>query len=166
VFDMRGYPSHVSTPRVLAMLADSTIHSARFEVPVVTAPDHAPMQFIDEGWTIPPSATRLRANVAFLTAGSAISYAESTMGVVEENHLGAIVGETTAGTNGNVNPFALPGGYTVSWTGMRVTKRHGSRHHAVGIRPTVPVSPTLRGVKEGRDEVLEKALEVVSAGAR
>jgi C-terminal processing protease CtpA/Prc len=165
VFDMRGYPQHVATPRVLALLADSTIRSARFEVPVVTRPDHVDLRFVGDGWQIAPAAPRLRAKVAFLTGGSAISYAESTMGVVEENHLGAIVGETTAGTNGNVNPFALPGGYTVYWTGMRVTKRDGTPHHGVGIRPTVPVSPTLRGVREGRDEVLEKALQLVSTRA-
>lgn len=165
VFDMRGYPRQVNTPSVLALLADSTIRSARFEVPIVTQPDHAHLEFVDGGWQIPPGQPRLRAKVAFLTAGSAISYAESTMGVVEENHLGPIVGETTAGTNGNVNPFTLPGGYTVRWTGMRVTKRDGSPHHGVGIRPTVPVAPTLRGVKEGHDEVLERALLIVSESA-
>ncbi|MFL5620368.1 MAG: S41 family peptidase [Gemmatimonadaceae bacterium] len=163
VFDMRGYPRQVNTAAVLALLADSTIRSAHFEVPIVTQPDHAHLEYVDGGWQITPRQPRLRAKVAFLTAGSAISYAESTMGVVEENHLGAIVGETTAGTNGNVNPFTLPGGYTVRWTGMRVTKRDGSPHHGVGIRPTVPVAPTLRGVKEGRDEVLERAIQIVSA---
>ena len=163
VFDMRGYPRQMNTVAVLALLTDSTIRSAHFEVPIVTQPDHAHFEFIDGGWEIPPGHPRLRANVAFLTAGSAISYAESTMGVVEENHLGAIVGETTAGTNGNINPFTLPGGYVVTWTGMRVTKRDGSPHHGVGIRPTVPVTPTLRGVREGRDEVLERAIQIVSA---
>jgi len=165
VFDMRGYPRRVNTAAMLALLTDSTIRSARFEVPVVTQPDHAGLQFLDGGWRIDPRQPRLRAKVAFLTGGGAISYAESTMGVVEENHLGPIVGETTAGTNGNVNPFTLPGGYTVRWTGMRVTKRDGSPHHGVGIRPTVPVAPTLRGVKEGRDEVLERALQIVSESA-
>jgi C-terminal processing protease CtpA/Prc len=84
------------------------------------------------------------------------------MGIVEAYKLGEIVGGPTAGTNGNVNPFSLPGGYSMSWTGMRVTKHDGSHHHGVGIRPTVPVSRTLRGVAEGRDEVLEKGIEIVS----
>ena len=163
VFDMRGYPRQMNIAAVLALLADSTIHSAHFETPIVTQPDHARLEFFDGAWDIAPRQPRLRAKVAFLTGGGAISAAESTMGVVEEYHLGPIVGETTAGTNGNVNPFTLPGGYTVRWTGMRVTKRDGSPHHGVGIRPTVPVAPTLRGVKEGRDEVLEKAIEIVSA---
>ena len=62
-----------------------------------------------------------------------------------------------------VNPFTLPGGYSVSWTGMKVLKHDGSQHHGVGIQPTVPVTPTARGIAEGRDEVLEKAIEVMKA---
>ena len=162
VFDMRGYPGRVSTPAILAHLADSTIHSPLFELPLVQRPDHAEMRFVDVGWAIAPRQPRLRAKVAFLTGAGAISYAESTMGVVEENHLASIVGEPTAGTNGDINPFALPGGYTVVWTGLRVRKRDGTPHHGVGIHPSIPVSPTLRGVRAGRDEVLERALEVVS----
>jgi hypothetical protein len=50
----------------------------------------------------------------------------------------------------------------MSWTGMKVLKQDGSRHHGVGIVPTVPALRTLRGVAEGRDEQLERAIEVVS----
>jgi len=31
----------------------------------------------------------------------------------------------------------------------------------VGIHPTVPVSPTIAGVRAGRDEQLERAIEIV-----
>jgi hypothetical protein len=44
---------------------------------------------------------------------------------------------------------------------MQVLKHDGSTHHGVGIHPTVPVSRTLKGVTAGRDEFLEKAIEVV-----
>ena len=105
----------------------------------------------------------LKAKIAFLTDGRAISYAESIMGIVENYRFGEIIGSTTAGTNGNVNPFRLPGGYVVSWTGMKVLKHDGSTHHGVGIAPTVPVTPTDKGIATGRDEVLEKAVEVMKA---
>ncbi|MEL7149038.1 MAG: S41 family peptidase, partial [Bacteroidota bacterium] len=74
--------------------------------------------------------------------------------------LATIVGETTAGTNGNVNPFNLPGAINVRWTGMHVVKHDGSQLHGIGIQPDVNVSPTIEGIKAGRDEVLEKALEL------
>lgn len=45
---------------------------------------------------------------------------------------------------------------------MKVLKHDGSKHHGVGIQPTVPVSRTIRGVSEMRDEQLERAIAVVS----
>ena len=83
------------------------------------------------------------------------------MGIVEHYKLGEIVGGPTAGTNGNINPFKLPGGYTVMWTGMKVLKHDGSQHHGIGILPTVPASRTRKGVAEGKDEILLRGLAVV-----
>jgi hypothetical protein len=44
---------------------------------------------------------------------------------------------------------------------MKVLKHDGSQHHLIGIQPTIPVERTIQGVIEGRDEFLEKALEIV-----
>jgi C-terminal processing protease CtpA/Prc len=112
-------------------------------------------------WNLTPKEPYLEAKKVVLTNGGAISYAESTMGIVEAYKLGEIVGETTAGTNGNVNPFELPGGYSISWTGMKVLKHDSSQHHGVGIAPTVPVKRTQAGVAAGHDEVLERGVAVV-----
>ena len=46
---------------------------------------------------------------------------------------------------------------------MKVLKHDGSRHHGIGIQPTVPVSRTVAGIAQGRDELLEKAIEAVKA---
>ena len=87
------------------------------------------------------------------------------MGIIEAYHLAdEIVGEPTAGTNGNVNPFVLPGGYRVIWTGMKVLKHDGSQHHLVGIQPTVPMKPTIAGIREDQDELLQKAVEIIKEG--
>ena len=64
--------------------------------------------------------------------------------------------------SGNVTRVALPDGSTITFTGMKVLKHDGSRHHGIGILPTVPVSPTLAGVRAGRDEILEAALDLVA----
>lgn len=102
--------------------------------------------------------------MVFLTDGRAISYAESFMGFIEHYGLGEIVGQPTAGANGNVNPFSLPGGFRITWTGMKVVKHDGSQHHLVGIRPTIPMKRTIQGIREGRDELLERAVDVIKAG--
>lgn len=163
VFDLRGYPS-VSTG-VLAHLIAGPVSSPRWLVPVVTRPNRVGMTFRTSGWSVEPEAPRLEARAVFLADGRAVSYAETYLGIVEHHGIAEIVGGATAGTNGNVNTLRLPGGYVVSWTGMKVLKQDGSRHHGVGIHPTVPVSRTIAGVRDGRDEVLERALELLSGAA-
>ncbi|RPJ58157.1 MAG: hypothetical protein EHM23_18255 [Acidobacteria bacterium] len=163
IFDLRGYPT--DNHEILAHLTDTPLLSAIWQVPRTIYPDREkPAGYETSGrWTIEPQKPRLRKAV-FLTSAAAISYAESVMGIIEHYRLGEIVGEATAGTNGNVNSFKLPGGFGVTWTGMRVLKHDGWQHHLIGIRPTVPVRRTLRAVQEGRDEVLAKALELLQAG--
>jgi C-terminal processing protease CtpA/Prc len=160
VFDMRGYPSQPGISS-LAHLTDTAIRSAKWNVGSASMPDRLDTVYHESGWPVQPQKPYFSARRVFLIDGRAISYAETVMGIVEAFKLGEIVGGPTAGTNGNVNPFKLPGGYTVSWTGMKVLKHDGSQHHGVGIQPTVPVSRTRKGVAEGKDEILAKGLEVI-----
>jgi len=164
IFDMRGYPSQ---PGVLSLqhITGDTIRSAKWNVPTVPKPDRVDFAFTESGWELKPAEPRFKAPRVFLTDGRAISYAETVMGIVEFYKLGAIVGGPTAGTNGNVNPFKLPGGYTLSWTGMKVLKHDGSQHHGIGIVPTHPAGRTRKGVAEGKDEILQRGLEVVKGMA-
>ena len=158
VFDLRGYPS-TAAMQLLHHLADQHLASARWTIPINVTPDQSTMTFLSSNrWDLPPREPRLDMPVAFLTNASAISYAESILGIVEHYQLGEIVGSTTAGTNGNVNPFETPLGFTISWTGMRVLKHDGSQHHGIGIMPTLPVVPTAIGIAAGKDEVLQRAV--------
>ena len=164
IFDMRGYPGQPGI-QALAHLTETTIRSARWNVASAAMPDRLDSPYHESGWDVPPEKPYFTARRAFLTDGRAISYAETVMGIVENFKLAAIVGEPTAGTNGNVNPFRLPGGYTVTWTGMKVLKHDGSQHNGVGILPTLPASRTRQGVAEGKDEILVRALAYVKTGA-
>ena len=82
------------------------------------------------------------------------------MGYIKGYKLGTIVGQPTAGTNGTVNPFELPGGYHLSWTGMKVNKHNGSQHHAIGVTPDIYITRTIDGVKAGKDEFMNKAIDL------
>lgn len=89
------------------------------------------------------------------------------MGHVRDDSLGSIIGAPTAGANGNVATFVVPGGFRVAFTGMRVTRHDGRTPiHIVGIQPDVIVQPTLAGFRLGRDEVLERALSILRSTAR
>ncbi len=161
IFDARGYVKF-GMQKILSYLIDKTITSPVWHVPQVIYPDRENIVYIDSNWIVTPKKPKIEGKVVFLTQGSAISASETFMGMVEHYKLGEIVGQPTAGTNGNVNPFLLPGGYRVFWTGMRVLKHDHSQHHLIGIQPTVPMKRTLKGVKEGRDEFLEKAIEIIN----
>ncbi len=160
VFDLRGYPHTGTGP--LRHIIDGLTESAHWIIPVLRRPDRADAEWPDRPrWQLTPLQPRLTKNIAFLTDCRAISYAESWMGIIQAYKLAPIVGETTAGTNGNINTIQLPGDYRVVFTGMRVLKHDGSRHHGVGIAPTIPVSPTQAGIRAGRDEQLEKAVAIL-----
>jgi SAM-dependent methyltransferase/C-terminal processing protease CtpA/Prc len=160
IFDLRGYPKN--NHDILRHLIDRPVASAQWRVPLVIYPDRERSAGVDTSgrWRLEPKAPRFSGRAVFITDARAISYAESVMGIVEHYQLADIVGAPTAGANGNVNRFDLPGGYKVAWTGMQVLKHDGSQHHLIGIRPTVPAERTIAGVRAGRDELLEKAIEV------
>ena len=62
--------------------------------------------------------------------------------------------------------YVLPDGTRVSWTGQKAVRPDGSRLHGVGIRPAVAVTRTLKGLAAGRDEALDKAVELVRPPAK
>jgi hypothetical protein len=160
VFDLRGYPN--GNHQVLShLLREPDKSSAWMKIPLIVLPDREGWTYQEGGWNLPVASPHIGGRVVFLTDGRAISYAESFLSFVEYYKLGEILGEPTAGANGNVNSFVLPGDYSVSWTGMKVVKHDGSQHHTVGVLPTVPYHRTVAGVAAGRDELLEKALEVI-----
>jgi C-terminal processing protease CtpA/Prc len=123
----------------------------------IVGPFYQTAAWQDVGWDVKPASPRITGKVVFLTDGGAISYAESVMGYVADRKLGTIVGSTTAGTNGNVASFLTPGGFSVGFTGMRVTRHDGSSpFHLLGVAPDIAVAPTIEGLRAGRDEVLER----------
>ena len=160
IFDLRGYPG--VSPRTLGHLLDSPVTSAWWFIPEHVAPGD-PFRYQRSHWTVLPGTPAITGKRVFLTDGQAISYAETYLGIVEANGLADIVGDPTAGTNGNINVSQLPGGYYMIWTGMKVLKHDGIQHHGVGIQPTVPASRTRAGVAQGLDEVLLEGLAVVKS---
>lgn len=76
------------------------------------------------------------------------------------NHL--VIGTPTAGADGDVTSITLPGGIQTYFSGLGVYYPDGTETQRVGIIPDIYVWPTVQGIREGRDEILEKALEILS----
>lgn len=73
-----------------------------------------------------------------------------------------IVGSTTAGADGNVSSIVLPGGLQTMISGVGVYYPDGTETQRIGIVPDIIVKPTIEGIKIGKDEVLEKAIELIN----
>jgi hypothetical protein len=158
IFDLRGYPTDAGAG-VLPHLISAPEGARWMHVARIAKPFGEAAGWDSFGWNVKPAAPRIAANRVWLTDGRAISYAESVMGYVRDEKLGTIIGSTTAGTNGNVASFEVPGGFSIAFTGMRVTRHDGrSPYHIEGVKPDIPIEPTLAGLRAGRDEVLERAL--------
>lgn len=73
-----------------------------------------------------------------------------------------VVGSTTAGADGNVSGFLLPGNVSTMFSGIGVYYPDGRETQRVGIIPDVECKPTIAGIKAGRDELMEKAIELLN----
>ena len=161
VFDVRGYPTDAGMA-VLQHLLDAPETDRWMHVAKITGPFGQSAGWQSYGWDLKPNTPRLAGKIVFVTDGRAISYAESVMGYVADRKLGTIVGSATAGANGNVASFPVPGGFTIAFTGMRVTRHDGrAPFHLVGVKPDVAAAPTLTGLRAGRDDVLDRAVALI-----
>jgi C-terminal processing protease CtpA/Prc len=159
ICDLRAYPRNNN--EFINYLMTVKDNNKWMFVPQITRPDYEGVEYEAMGWELEPVAPHIKAKIIFLTAGGAVSYAESYMSFIKQYKLATIVGQPTAGANGNVTTFTLPGGYTIRFTGMNVKQQNGSQLQGIGIQPDVFVKETIKGIAEGRDEFMEKAMELI-----
>ena len=54
--------------------------------------------------------------------------------------------------------------YNTSITGLGVYYPDGRETQCIGIIPDIEVKPTIEGIKQGKDEVLERAIKFIETG--
>ncbi len=136
---------------------------AQDSIPINTYPDREKTIWVSAGGgnLIDPVLPFIKSKIAIITYPSDQSYRESNLGIFDYNKIGMRVGDTTAGCNGNANYIPLLGGYSIRWTGMKFLKSDGSQLHLIGFNPDYPVIRTKEAVLLGRDEYIEKAIEIL-----
>jgi C-terminal processing protease CtpA/Prc len=73
-----------------------------------------------------------------------------------------VFGSTTAGADGNVSDIKLPGNISTMISGIGIYYPDGKETQRIGIVPDVEVKPTIDGIKNNKDEVLEKAAKWIN----
>lgn len=72
-----------------------------------------------------------------------------------------IIGSTTAGADGNVSSIMLPGGIRTAISGVGVYYPDGKETQRIGIVPDIEVKPSIEGIRNGKDELLEAAIKII-----
>jgi C-terminal processing protease CtpA/Prc len=162
VFDMRGYPNGTAweiAPRLgqrdqpLAALFRRSLISGFSEEE--TASGYSFEQRVPPA---PPGKWRYQRPTVMLIDDRAISQSEHTGLFFEVANDTCFIGTPSAGANGDVTAFVLPGGLSVGFTGHEVRHGDGRQLQGVGLQPEVTVAPTIAGIAAGRDEVLDAAV--------
>jgi len=163
IFDVRGYPKQESF-KLISMLLKEKENTDWAFFPQILYPDYNKVTYQKEGWHLEPDQQHITAKVYFLSDATAISAAESLLGYVKDFGLGEIIGQPTAGTNGNINTIYLLGDYSIGFTGMVVKNHDGTKHHLNGIIPDIEIEPSRVDIAKQRDRQLIKALRVATVG--
>lgn len=89
------------------------------------------------------------------------SQAEFTTMALRKSPNAQVIGSNSIGADGDVAVFSLPGDIETAISGIGIYNPDKSETQRVGVKPDIYVKPTIHGIKEGRDELLEKAIEII-----
>jgi C-terminal processing protease CtpA/Prc len=89
------------------------------------------------------------------------SQAEYTAMAFKAGDNTTVIGSQTAGADGNVSTISLPGGLSTYISGIGIYYPDGTKTQRIGIVPDIEVKPTISGIKQGKDELLGKAIEII-----
>ncbi|MDA6069336.1 S41 family peptidase [Flavobacterium sp. AC] len=160
IFDLRNYPN--GTYKEIS----NFLNSKPKEFVVYTKPDLTyPGRY---KWS-QPSITGLENNdnykgkIVVLVNEETLSQAEWTAMCFKTADNTTIIGSQTAGADGNVSDFDLIKAFYTRFTGIGVYYPDKHETQRVGIIPDIAVKTTIKGIQEGKDEILDRALEFIEA---
>jgi len=105
-----------------------------------------------------------KGKVVIIVNSTSQSQAEYTTMAFQSSPNVKVIGSKTAGADGDVSPIVLPGGLRTMISGIGVFYPDGKPTQRVGVRIDEVIYPTINGIKEGKDELLEKAIETLNKG--
>jgi len=164
VIDMRCYPSDFMVFTMGNYLNSNPKYFAKFSEPSIQYPGlftyKNQVMIGNSNWN--STTEHYNGKVVIIVNETTQSQAEYTTMAFRASNNAIVIGSTTAGADGNVSQFSLPGGIITWISGLGVYYPDGRETQRVGIIPDKIVKPTIKGIKEGRDELLEEAIKMIT----
>lgn len=170
IFDMRGYPNGTAWSIAPRLTEKTNTPAARFMRYNPMSPDIAyrDMSGMSNTHTfvqhIPANMGKsvYKGQTVMLIDESTQSQAEHTGLFFEAANGTEFIGSPTAGANGDVTNFKIPGNISLSFSGHDVRHADGRQLQKVGLQPKIYVKPTIKGIQAGKDEVLDAAIKYLT----
>ncbi|WP_409274565.1 hypothetical protein V1499_05900 [Neobacillus sp. SCS-31] len=103
-----------------------------------------------------------KGKAVFLSYGGTVGRPEYFLNYVKDRGLGTIVGQVSAGAFGYYQDYRITMNLRGLMAGTDTFSGDGMPNFSVGVQPDIPVTRTLEGVRNGVDEYVEKAIEVIN----
>ena len=161
VFDIRNYPN--GTYIDIA----NFLNSKERNFIMFTRPDSLyPGKFIWHGPRPCGSENKnnYKGKVVVLVNEESVSHSEETAMCFQAADNCTIIGSQTAGADGNVSNFEAIKAVFTRFSGIGVYYPDGRETQRIGIVPDIEVKPTILGIQQGKDEVLDRALQFIESG--
>lgn len=161
IIDLRSYPSEFMVFTMGARLMDKNSGFVKFTIGQTQNPGYfimspQPLQIQAD------PANHYKGKVIVLINETTQSQAEYTTMAFQAGPRTTVIGSTTAGADGNISPIILPGNINTMISGIGIYYPDGRETQRIGIVPDIELKPTIKGIKEGKDELLEKAIELIN----
>ncbi len=159
VFDLRNYPLG-TLYKVARFLNSERKPFATF----TTADIHHPgaFHFTKPYYCGKRNRKHYQGKVVLLFNEGTQSHAEFTVMALQTAPQVLSIGSQTAGADGDIMSIIFPGKYRTSISGIGVYYPDGKQTQRVGIKPDFEIKPTIEGIRLKRDELLDKALEILN----
>lgn len=175
IFDLRGYPQLVAW-QLSAKLATKRSPTYNYRVASPDFSDYT-LNFKDDqceeipsslsgiysqNYVNPAPGPKYQGKVVVLINQDAISLAEHTCLLLAGARPVTFIGTATSGANGDLSGISVPGGIYIRFSGADISWPSGKALQKSGVVPDVVAAPTIQGMLNGRDDVLEAAIAFLS----
>lgn len=161
IIDIRNYPSDFPIYALSGYLMNESIPFVKF----TTGSLETPGLFSVRGKPLTAGKKNKASydgKVVILVNETSQSSAEFHTMAYQVHPNATVIGSTTAAADGNVSRIALPGGISTMISGIGVYYPDGTETQRVGVAIDLEIKPTIAGVRAGKDELMERAIEIIN----